>query len=121
MENKKIIGVFLIFLLLGFACILTLERNSFDKYLQRLEDEGLSVVNKKRTIEVGENIIVTYKDYEEPVNEESEFYITNEKRRKKLSAYMKENNYKLKSGTYVIGDSQSFEEVIKILKFEKIK
>ena len=34
---------------------------------------------------------------------------------------MKENNYKLKSGTYVIGDSQSFEEVIKILKFEKIK
>lgn len=108
-------------LAIGYVARPHIEGWFFEMHLQELENNGLSVINKERIFEVGPDDIVTYKSFQEPFDEESDFYLPGESRRKKLCEYMKENNYKIKPGVYTIGDSQSFEKIIKILKFEKIQ
>lgn len=124
LSNKKILifGILLIFLAMALP-VLKDEIGGiiFRQHVEKVEREGLSIINKQRTLVIGKDDFVTYKEYEEPVDANSKFYIFDEKRREKLCEYMKEGNFKLKSGTYVIGDSNSFEEIIKILDFEKIE
>lgn len=124
LSNKKILifGILLIFLVMALPVLKDeIGRIIFRQHMEKVEREGLSIINKQRTLVIGKDDFVTYKEYEEPVDANSKFYIFDEKRREKLCEYMKEGNFKLKSGTYVIGDSNSFEEIIKILDFEKIE
>lgn len=41
--------------------------------------------------------------------------------REKMSQYMKDNNFKLVAGKYVINQTTTYEEALKIFKFEKIE
>ena len=72
--------------------------------------------------EIGEVIIIEVKDNEMndyQVLEEELFKHIEQEKLELLKTYMKENNLKLRCGTYEVNNTYTYEELIDLFKFEK--
>ncbi|HEY9061989.1 MAG TPA: hypothetical protein VIO64_16015 [Pseudobacteroides sp.] len=112
---KKITLSIVITIVISFICLLIL------KYYSYNVKERLTVFPLK-TISLQ---IPEYEDFDYLKVAKNmygnDFYMLFGKERSKLIEYMKKNNLVIKPGTYDIQESDRFEKVIKILKFEKKK
>lgn len=82
------------------------------RFNEELKANGLVGIGKEFTVEITEDCDYTiFEDL-------GKFDIWTEKERNKMIKYMKENNLKLKPGTYTINSANTFEKALEIFKLE---
>lgn len=98
--------------IVSIAIIITIFYVIFSiNFNSNLKAQGLTGIGKNFTVEVPQNIDYT-------IFNDEEFDIWNEKERNKMIEYMKEENIKLKAGTYTINQANTFEKALEIFEFE---
>ena len=104
-------GIVLIVVLVSMTFIIIKVKGEFDS-MKGLDAQG---IGKKINIVVDSNTTSDYRYFEGGTT-----ILWKETERKKLIKHMKDNKLKVKPGEYIINQTTSFKESLKIFKLEKI-
>lgn len=115
-KENKIKFLLIIFLItISIIGYLTLDGLSSKQKIELYDKEYFTGIGKSYTIIIEEDDIGDY-----TIMDTDDFKIWDENERAKFKKYMKDNNLKLKVGTYDMHQTYTLKKAIEVLKFENI-